>query len=395
MTWNVLDLFSGIGGFSLGLERAGMTAVAFCEIDPFCRKVLAKHWPGVPIYEDIRELSDERLKAIAPDIITGGFPCQDVSLAGKRAGLAGENSGLYRELVRALCVVRPRHGIVENVAALLSDGMGTVLGDLAEGGIDAEWDCVPALAVGAPHERDRVWIVTHADNGYGDPDKALCSGRDTAGLCVEARGTPDAADPDSERRGEARGLRHRSDEMPTGRTEARLAAHAADAEHHGHDGTAFTGGFGASEEKGWLRGEPKGRVVPPPNAGRGGCGANQQDIQQGQPDIARRAGSDPQGERCGQGRAWRPPDSFARVRDEARRNAADPHGARVRFADNNGEIWPDEPALSGVDDDVPDWLDRTRSTGNTVIPYIPELIGLAVMESCPQKETRRRSGPGG
>lgn len=167
MRLKVLDLFSGIGGFSLGLERTGgFETVAFCEIEPYCRAVLKKHWPNVPCYEDVRELTGARLAAdgIAVDVICGGFPCQDVSCAGKRTGLAGERSGLYRELVRALRLVRPRHAIVENVAALLGDGMGTVLGDVAESGFDIEWDCVPAQALGAPHERDRVWIVAHANS---------------------------------------------------------------------------------------------------------------------------------------------------------------------------------------------------------------------------------------
>ena len=156
----VLSLFAGIGGFDLGLERTGgFETVAFCEIDPFCQRVLAKHWPGVPCYDDVRSMEFAAGRA---DVITGGFPCQDVSRAGKRAGLSGARSGLYRELVRAIRLVRPRYAIVENVAELLRDGMGVVLGNLAESGYDAEWDSVPAGFVGAPHWRDRVWIVAHA-----------------------------------------------------------------------------------------------------------------------------------------------------------------------------------------------------------------------------------------
>ena len=173
-----LDLFSGIGGFSLGLERAGgFETVAFCEINPFCRQVLAKHWPGVPILDDVRTAEFP-----AADVIVGGFPCTDVSRAGKRAGITGKHSGLYRELVRAIRLVGPRYAIVENVAALLSDGMGDVLGDLAEGGACVEWDCVPAEAVGAPHERDRVWIVRHAPDAAGPDDRrgdgAACAGQE-------------------------------------------------------------------------------------------------------------------------------------------------------------------------------------------------------------------------
>jgi DNA (cytosine-5)-methyltransferase 1 len=160
----VLDLFSGIGGFSLGLERAGMTTVAFCEIEPFCRAVLRKHWPEVPIYEDIRTLSADVLErdGIAVDAICGGFPCQDLSHAGKRAGLEGERSGLWGEYRRLIGELRPRFVIVENVPGLLSLGMGTVLGDISALGYNAVWDCVPASAVGAPHRRDRVWIVAFA-----------------------------------------------------------------------------------------------------------------------------------------------------------------------------------------------------------------------------------------
>lgn len=164
----VLDLFSGIGGFSLGLERAGgFETVAFCEIEPYCRRVLAKHWPGVPCYEDVRELSAQRLwddgNTISIQVICGGFPCQDISDAGECAGIDGERSGLWREFARIIGDLRPRYVIVENVAALLHRGMGTVLGDLAALGYDAEWHCIPAGHVGASHERDRVWIIAHID----------------------------------------------------------------------------------------------------------------------------------------------------------------------------------------------------------------------------------------
>jgi len=167
----VLDLFSGIGGFSLGLERAtmegaeydGFETVAFCEIEEFPRKVLAKHWPDVPCYRDVRELTAERLAAdgIAVDVICGGFPCQDISFAGKGAGLAGERSGLFYEVARLIGELEPRYVILENVAALLSRGLADVLGTLASLGYDAEWHCIPASYVGAPHRRDRIWIMAY------------------------------------------------------------------------------------------------------------------------------------------------------------------------------------------------------------------------------------------
>jgi DNA (cytosine-5)-methyltransferase 1 len=188
---NVLDLFSGIGGFSLGLKRAGMRTVAFCEIDPYCRRVLAKHWPDVPVYGDIRELTAAQIMADAEsrrcgegrtrrsagvvsglreqapsaaiDLICGGFPCTDISVAGKGLGITGPQSGLWSEYARIIGEVRPRYVIVENVAALLGRGLERVLGDLAALGFDAEWHCIPASAVGAPHRRDRLWIIAHTE----------------------------------------------------------------------------------------------------------------------------------------------------------------------------------------------------------------------------------------
>jgi DNA (cytosine-5)-methyltransferase 1 len=178
----VLDLFSGIGGFSLGLERTGgFRTVAFCEIDPYCRAVLAKHWPGVPIHEDVRTLSGAAVHGV--DVICGGFPCQDISTAGRGAGLYGERSGLWGQYARIIGEIRPSYIIVENVAALLGRGLGDVLGDLAEIGYDAEWHCIPASAIGAPHRRDRIWIVAYPMR------EGLHIGERQSRVCSEAEST--------------------------------------------------------------------------------------------------------------------------------------------------------------------------------------------------------------
>jgi DNA (cytosine-5)-methyltransferase 1 len=165
--YRLLDLFSGIGGFSLGLERTGgFKTVAFCEIEPFPRKVLAKHWPGVPIYDDVRNLSAARLAAdgIAVDAICGGFPCQDISFAGNGAGLDGERSGLWFEYFRLIRELRPRISLIENVAALLSRGLDRVLCDLASIGYDAQWEVISASDLGAIHRRQRLWIQTYPNS---------------------------------------------------------------------------------------------------------------------------------------------------------------------------------------------------------------------------------------
>ena len=171
MTYRVLDLFSGIGGFSLGLERTGgFETVAFCEIEEWPRRILAKHWPDVKQYTDVRELTYERLAAdgIAVDVITAGFPCQDISTAGKGAGIEGERSGLWSEVARLTGELRPRYVILENVAALLGRGLDKVLADLAEIGYDAEWHCIPASHIGAPHRRDRFWCLAYASSEQRD-----------------------------------------------------------------------------------------------------------------------------------------------------------------------------------------------------------------------------------
>lgn len=151
------DIFAGVGGFSLGLERAGMQTRWFAEIDPFACAVLRKHWPDVPNHGDVRSV---RAGSVEPvDVICGGFPCQDISVAGSGRGLEGERSGLWRELHRIVGDLRPRFALVENVGALTARGLAVVLGDLAAIGYDAEWHVVPAAAVDAPHFRERCWIV--------------------------------------------------------------------------------------------------------------------------------------------------------------------------------------------------------------------------------------------
>lgn len=163
-----LDLFSGIGGITLGFERAGIKTVAFCEIDEGCIRVLNKHWPSVPIFGDIRSLHASDVPEDI-DIITGGFPCQDLSSAGRGRGLNAARSGLWWEMLRIVGEVRPRYVVVENVRNLLSSGkswFGAFLRSLAEVGYDAEWSCIPAAYAGACHIRDRVFVVAYpSENG--------------------------------------------------------------------------------------------------------------------------------------------------------------------------------------------------------------------------------------
>lgn len=159
------SLFSGIGGIDLGLERAGMECSWQVEIDPFCQKILKKHWPGVPKYEDVRNVGKHNLKSI--DLICGGFPCQPHSLAGKREA-SNDERDLWPEFYRIICELKPRWVLAENVPGLLSSEagrfFGAILRDLATSGYDAEWQSIPAAAFGAPHIRERVFIVAHHES---------------------------------------------------------------------------------------------------------------------------------------------------------------------------------------------------------------------------------------
>ena len=174
---SILDLFSGIGGFSYAAEQlvGGFHTVAFCDTDKACHKVLAKHWPSTPIFPDICELTAADIKPLCPNglsLITAGFPCQDLSVAGKQAGYDGERSVLFYEIIRLARELRPKFLLLENVRNLLSHQNGETfqetLFQIAKAGYDAEWAVIPASDVGACHRRERIWIVAHSNHGHGE-----------------------------------------------------------------------------------------------------------------------------------------------------------------------------------------------------------------------------------
>ena len=223
------SLFSGVGGLDEGLERSGLGRVVFqCEIDPFCRKVLRKHWPDATIYEDVRSVGHGAARV---DVLCGGFPCQDVSLAGLGAGLAGARSGLWYEYLRIVEELAPSIVVIENVLGLRTRGLRDVLAGLAALGFDAEWTCVSAAELGAPHIRKRIFIVaTHPDRvqlrdepGWlerscrarageladdGEARASADASRERSGACgLDADAPRDGAD--RERSGDARAARDR------------------------------------------------------------------------------------------------------------------------------------------------------------------------------------------
>jgi len=165
---NVLDLFSGIGGFGLGLENTGHFKVkAFCEIEPHCARILKNNFKGIPVFNDITSLN---IKEGEYDVFTGGFPCQDISIAGKNKGIGGEKSGLWKEYKRLIKQGKPKYAIIENVFALLSRGIEVILQDLAEIGYDATWTLYDTKYFGKPQRRRRVYIIAVRDGIPSDSD---------------------------------------------------------------------------------------------------------------------------------------------------------------------------------------------------------------------------------
>jgi DNA (cytosine-5)-methyltransferase 1 len=313
--YKVLSLFAGIGGFDLGLERTGrFETVAVAETDPYASKVLALRFPHAPNVGDVTtaEYPDA-------DIICAGFPCQDISFAGAGAGLAGARSGLWREVVRAIRVVRPRYALLENVAALLSRGLDTVLGDLAEVGHDAEWHCIPASAVGAPHRRDRIWIVAHPGSEQHESCRAPLSGEIAEELsrAVAEQCLPDRADPETD---------------PLGADADSFGSYRADLH---------------VERDAQLRDEQECESGP---LGK---------------DVA-------DTKRVGQSGSGQPVN--------ASDQAADREGqAGDALHVGIGDIWSAEPNVGRVAHGIPKRVDRLRCLGNAIVPQIPELIGRAIL----------------
>ena len=361
---NVGSLFAGIGGFDLGFERAGMRVSWQVEQDPYCQAVLARHFPEARRFEDVREVGAENLPPV--DLLCGGFPCQDLSAAGKGAGLDGANSGLWTEFARIIRELRPRYVVVENVPALLTGKgkrwdrapVGRVLGDLAEAGYDAEWACLSAREFGAPHLRKRIWLVAYpAWDAEARPAAPAGSERQRARQgCPEGRAREL---PDADRDGCPQGVRlgaragqpaGSADAVGSGAVEA-----VADAE-----GEPERAGLRPSQSPRQRRRRPgdrggaRGAVADPERGGR-----------QGREDQLRRGDPERQAPLGSQG-----------PEDPAGGGEAPGLGRRLPAS----EGWGTEPDVGRVADGVPNRVDRLAALGNALLPQIAEWIGRRILE---------------
>ena len=210
----VLDLFSGIGGFSVGLERTGnFETVAFCEIDKYCKLLLQKHWKGVKIYNDVKEITKEKFITDGiqlPDIITGGFPCQPFSVAGKQKGTSDDRH-LWPEMFRIIQEFTPRWVVGENVKGItnIQDGMvfEAVCTDLEGAGYEVRTFNIPAAGVGAPHRRERIWIVANRKESMVNPDDVRLEQHNTAEEEAPRRRTSTTFEPTGDVENSRRSIR--------------------------------------------------------------------------------------------------------------------------------------------------------------------------------------------
>ena len=383
------SLFSGIGAFELGLMRAGLGPVLWqAESDEFCRRVLARHFPDARRYADVREVD----RSAAPvDVVCGGFPCQDLSFAGAGAGLDGERSGLWRELVRVAREVGPRYLVVENVSALLVRGLGTILGELAESGFDAAWDCVPAAAVGAPHRRDRLFLVA-----WRVPDPERDALRERAERRDDPARSADARDAEPRHVGaQARELAdaHGFDgDAGRPRASALRGQRPSPAELRGRDARAVGDAAGARREGSEGPGEREQEGEPLPLA-RGEELAHAGGV--GLEGWREAAAAQRAGDLLADPDRWR-----LEIERIARRQPGD-EGAPWRVVDGcRLPLWPPgsddldawsripvaaQPALRGVADGAAGRVDtaerraRLHALGNAIVPAAVEVVGRLLL----------------
>ena len=338
----VLDLFSGIGGFSLGLKRAGMETIGFCEIDPFCRKVLAKHWPDVTVHTDIRGLNGKDYKGRA-DVICGGFPCQPFSQAGKRRGTEDDRH-LWPEMLRVISEVRPTWVIGENVIGFVKMELDSVLSDLEREGYQTRAFIIPACGIDAPHKRDRVWIIAHA-NGEGKSDGPVNEGPRPRQLEL-------MADPDS-------GFSSVTQQaVQAGRTTTNSGgedvAHSSSKRRGGRD----------SEGRG-----DAGRIIYPHKQEGGSLGSKAE--RRGESSGISEDVTNSESERVQ--RLWSSGEQKPHTYGGQKLSLCGSERPRPAY-------WEAEPGMGRVVDGIPDRVDRIKGLGNAVVPMVVEVIGNAIME---------------
>lgn len=382
------SLFSGIGGIDLGLERAGMTIRWQVEKDDWCRRVLSKHWPDVPKYKDITTLTGHELERV--DVLAGGFPCQPASVAGSRKGNEDVERWLWPHFEKLIRVLRPRIVLVENVTGLFTvnggAAFGEVIGGLASMRYDCEWEVLSARDIGAPHLRNRLWIVatnTNDDRPYRNREDEYEREREEMGGRELTRGDGSdgyVADTDSRgcdriRQPEQRALKSTSRGQPDGRS---VDGGLFDTEIGGKWETKSRVGRVADGIPGGVDGDSR---VADTNSGISDRGANQSGWEEEGGVTSSRSGK----KMADTGSARL--EGVVKVGSEERATGrGDREHSKGRkkirtFSGDIGEHWEPEPNVGRVAHGVPRRVDRLRGLGNAVVPQIVEWIGKRILLS--------------
>ena len=342
----VLDLFSGIGGFSLGLEWAGMSTVAMCEKDPYCRKILAKHWPDLTIHEDIRNLDGKKYRN-SIDLVAGGFPRQPFSVAGKRKG-ADDDRHLWPEMLRVIKEAKPRWVIGENVFGFINMALDDVQADLEREHYEVRKFVLPAVAVDAKHRRDRIFLVAYSNSPavWNLPERQA-QGRDNLQTGRQAITPHDGssqsmANPDSSWE-----LQQEGDQQEIG----------------GWSGNSsqqdVANSYGEGLEIGQdLRENHEQELSPSERSGS-----------ERREDVANSHGTRGEAGLSGQ-EPWQ----------EGNSGELDHQGHQQSWREEVRE-WPAEPCVGRVADGVPNRVDRIKGLGNAVVPQLIQAIGELVIEA--------------
>ena len=391
-----VDLFSGIGGLSLAGSRAGIETIQFCEIEPFCQAVLKKNFPGVPIHADVRTFDGQSFRGRV-DFLWGGFPCQDISGAGKGAGIVeGKRSSLWFEFLRIIGEIRPTICLIENVPALRNRGADVVLQGLEEAGYSAEAFVVGADDLGATHRRKRVWIVAYSRHGAGRGERLTGGRGDAQGERAADHGAPagpssEMADADEAGRGERGRREPREAELPSSECGSATVADASPQYRGGQEQTASLysrSSATVADAEGGQNNFGERRCV----AGEKGCGKGGDNA----PCVSCQSMADAEG--VGRGQYTHPGEE----RHEGRENTvasglpAFPPGPEADWSGIPQEFWPVESRVCVLADGVPPELVRRRrdagkraailkSLGNAVVPAVAEAIIKSILATFPER----------
>ena len=369
----VLDLFSGIGGFSYGLEKLGFKTVAFCEIDKFCKLLLQKHWKGIKIYDDVKEITKRQLEADGielPEVITGGFPCQPFSVAGKQRG-TDDNRHLWPQMFRIIRELAPRWVIGENVRGLVNiqDGMvfETVCTDLEGEGYEVRAFNIPAAGVGAPHRRERIWIIANAKSqGTRKNDRGLWQG--TSGTNGRQGTNQDVEDT---RRPLRQGsLFEETNENETGKRNADINQRPGRPPQSDVADSKSLQGNGRGRHE-----HPSTEQGPQQAGGTSGSMANAYGGRSSQPSDQVQAGWD----QSGYGG-----EDVANADETRLQGFGTEHQLREgQSEESTGRIgwWESEPDVGRVAHGVSGRVHRLKALGNAIVPQIAEEIGRAILKA--------------